>query len=404
MSAPLTPSEQFTHDLCTQSFLSLWCYNNPLGKKHKELCDVLVVCEPDIVVFSVKEIELGDADSQTHHERWQRKAVDASLKQLYGACKWLHSATHVIHADGTQGIPLPELDVRRVHRVAVAFGSGGQCSISSGDFGKGHVHVLTEQTLTDILSELDTISDFVHYLAAKESFLTDCGGIVINGSEADLLGVYIHGGRAFPANADFLMIEPGIWDEIQSKPEFRARKVEDRESYKWDHLIEVLGGTEGKDHPEFGLEPTDREFVVRGMAREDRFCRRLLANGLVQFLTDAKAGITRSRIVQSPSKCIYVFAYFAKDEEHAIRVHELYARCMIARAKITDAADAVIGVGFNEFDPAVGSATDFVYLQVNTSTDEWQQEARDLEDEYGYFKGRPMQRIPADEFPVSDST
>ncbi len=400
MSAPLTPSEQFTHDLCTQSFLSLWCYNNPLGKKGKELCDVLVVCEPDIVVFSVKDIALEDPEDHVHHERWQRKAVDASAKQLYGASKWLQSASHVIRSDGTHGIPLPPADTRHIHRVAVAFGSGGECSINSGDFGKGHVHVFAEQTLFDILTELDTITDFVHYLSAKETFLTNCGGIVINGAEADLLGVYIHGGRTFPENADFLMVESGIWDKLCSRPEFKARKVEDVESYKWDHLIEVLAGSEGHDHSEFGLELTDREFVVRGMAREDRFCRRLLSNGFVEFLRDAKAGKTRSRIMQSPSQRLYVFAYFAKHEQRELRLRELYARCLIARYRVENGSDAIIGIGFNEFDPAIGSTTDLIHLQVNTSNSDWRQEAQQLEDNYGYFKGRPIQRTPADEFPL----
>ena len=116
------------------------------------LCDVLVVCEPDIVIYSVKDVALEDPDDQVHHERWPRRAVDASLKQLYGATKWLQTATHVIHADGTQGIPLPPAETRRIHRIAVAFGSGGECSISSGDFGKGHVHVFTEQTLVDVVT------------------------------------------------------------------------------------------------------------------------------------------------------------------------------------------------------------------------------------------------------------
>jgi hypothetical protein len=399
MSAPLTASEQFTHNLCTKSFLSLWCFNNPLGKKNKELCDVLVVCDPDIVVFSVKEVTLEDPDDHVHQERWLRKAVDDSLKQLYGAAKWLQSASHVIHTDGTTGIPLPPTETRRIHRIAIAFGSGGECSIHSGDFGKGHVHVFTEGTLVEILTELDTITDFVHYLTAKEAFLANRGAILINGTESDLLGVYIHAGRAFPEKADFLMIESGIWNEIRSKPEFKARKIEDAESYKWDDLIEILTGNQGHDHPEFGLNLTDREFVVRGMAREDRFCRRVLSKAFVDFLRDAMAGKTRSRIIQSPSQRLYVFAYFAKNEVRERRLHELYARCLIARHKLDDASDVVIGVGFNEFDPAIGSATDLIYVQVNTSNSDWRQEAQKLENDFGYFKGRPMQRVHADEFP-----
>ena len=76
---------------------------------------------------------------------------------------------------------------------------------------------------------------------------------------------------------------------------------------------------------------------------------------------------------------------------------------MIARAKVADASDVVMGIGFNEFAPAIGSATDLIYLKVNTSNNEWQQEAQQLEDDFGYFKGRPIQRIPADEFPIPES-
>ncbi len=177
---------------------------------------------------------------------------------------------------------------------------------------------------------------------------------MINGTESDLLGFYIHSGRQFPENADLLIIDSGLWDEVRSKPEFKARKVEDVDSYGWDHLIETLGGKEGQDHPEFGLNLTERERVVRGMARENRFSRRLLSKGLIGFLDDAKCGKSRSRFVQSPSQSLYVFAYFAKGEEHKLRLFELYARCLIARHKVRDAADVVMGIGFNEFDPAIG--------------------------------------------------
>jgi hypothetical protein len=67
---------------------------------------------------------------------------------------------------------------------------------------------------------------------------------------------------------------------------------------------------------------------------------------------------------------------------------------------VEDASDVVIGIGFIEFDPAVGSATDLMYVQVNSSNNDWQQEAQQLEKDFGYFKGRPMQRITVDEFPT----
>ena len=51
-------SEDLVYKLCRESFLSLWSYANPKGKNGKELCDVLIVSDPDIIIISVKDIEL----------------------------------------------------------------------------------------------------------------------------------------------------------------------------------------------------------------------------------------------------------------------------------------------------------------------------------------------------------
>jgi hypothetical protein len=48
-------SEEYLARLCRRSFLSLWSYPTPQGKNAgKELCDCLVVCDPDVIIFSVK--------------------------------------------------------------------------------------------------------------------------------------------------------------------------------------------------------------------------------------------------------------------------------------------------------------------------------------------------------------
>ena len=57
MTEAVNDSEQFVYDICLKSFLSLWSYINPQGKTPgKELCDVLVVCAPHIIVISVKPL------------------------------------------------------------------------------------------------------------------------------------------------------------------------------------------------------------------------------------------------------------------------------------------------------------------------------------------------------------
>ena len=188
----MTDSEQYVFDICQKSFLSLWSYPNPKGKKGKELCDILVVCGDDIVIVSVKDIKPSDTGNlRVDWDRWTKKAIDSSVKQIYGAERWLKAATHVIENDGTDGLPLPPQDGHRVHRIAIAFGGQGKMPIYYGDFGKGFVHVLDEKAFDIILSELDTITDFVGYLTAKESYFLSGGQAVFEGNEEDLLAIYL---------------------------------------------------------------------------------------------------------------------------------------------------------------------------------------------------------------------
>jgi hypothetical protein len=59
-----TPSEKYLAKLADKTFLNLWSYPNLFIDKMeggtsvgKELCDLLVVCGDDIIIFSDKSIE-----------------------------------------------------------------------------------------------------------------------------------------------------------------------------------------------------------------------------------------------------------------------------------------------------------------------------------------------------------
>ena len=120
----INSSEQFVYQVCQKSFLSLWSYVNPQGRTPgKELCDILVVFDPHVIVVSVKEVELKDSGNvAVDWDRWLRRAVDSSEKQIAGAIRWLAEAKAVTPKDGTEGLPLPPVDRRVYHRIAVAFG------------------------------------------------------------------------------------------------------------------------------------------------------------------------------------------------------------------------------------------------------------------------------------------
>ena len=127
MNQLFNESEQLVYDICENSFFSLWSYANPRGRNSKELCDTLIVCDPDVIIISVKDVRITDSgDISTDLKRWHKRAIDASAKQIYGAERWIQEASHVIRSDGSVGITLPEKRNARIHRVAIALGVEGE--------------------------------------------------------------------------------------------------------------------------------------------------------------------------------------------------------------------------------------------------------------------------------------
>jgi hypothetical protein len=393
-------TEQFVLGVCRGSFLSLWCHSNPKGKGGKELCDILVICDPHVIVISVKEVSLKGEDSAVDHGRWERRAVDASVKQIYGAGRWLASASHVIRNDGSPGLNLPSVAQRRVHRIAVAFGGRGEIAIKSGDLGKGFVHVMTEHSFHEVMTELDTITDFVEYLTAKEDCISGGCSIIITGSESNLLGLYLSNGRSFPGGSDVLFVDDTLWRGIQQKPEFKRRKEADRESYTWDKLIELLADPSAKSVGEAGPQLNEVELALRAMARENRFARRLLGRGVREFLQQATAGNLRSRLLTGPSGVIYVLVFFASDEDDRYRIAELGNRCFIARHK-AGVGDIVVGVGISKYAPHSGSASDLVYLYLPNWSAADDETAIRMTADLGFFEGTSAQHSHEDEYPAS---
>jgi hypothetical protein len=397
---PVNETEQFALDVCRRSFLSLWCDNNPIAKPGKELCDILVICDPYVVIVSVKEIELKLSDQpEVEIARWERKAVDESVKQIYGAERWLRSAHHVIRGDGSRGLALPSQVTRKVHRIAVAFGSKGEVSIRSGDFGKGFVHVLSEHGFLDVLRELDTIEDLVEYLAAKERYCASTRAIIVQGGEANLLGWYLVHERSFPGESDMMIVDDTVWNGFRARPEVKRKREADRISYVWDRLIETLCGPNGPPIREESWKLDDIELALRAMARESRLSRRILGSGVREFLEVLKEKGLRSRILLGPSGVIYVLVCFGASESPEYRATELKMRCLVARHKIGK-GQTMIGIGIGDFVPGVGSSSDLIYIHWPDWSAEDDELAERMQGELGLFKNASVNHSHEDEYPA----
>jgi len=395
-----TPTEAFVHSVCRQSFLSLWSYASPQGRTSgKELCDILVLCEPDVIIFSVKEVKpKKEAPDDVRFQRWVRGAVNESVRQLYGAERFIQSGRHsrVVREDGSEALPYPPKEIRRVHRIAVALGGDDHFPVPYGDFGKGFVHVFDERSFSIVLSELDTISDFVRYLSAKEAFLSQQRRVLF-GLEEDLLAIYINDNRTFP-EADLLLIEEELWPELTSKPQYHAKKIADEQSYLWDRLIEKIGRDVVAGNLQYANSLEDDEQGLRVMARENRFERRMLAESLASFLDAARANEVRSRMTKSPSGVGYVFVAAHPDEDRDLRNKETSLRCFVARAQM-GACSTIIGIGTERPGVRPGASWDIHYLSVPVLTDAFRDTAAKITADLGYFAAPRMTHVHEDEYP-----
>ena len=269
----VTPSERYLCKLCRRSFLSSWSYPNLYtdeGRKNgkgtgEELCDLLVIFENDIILFSDKYCDFNTSNPvDVSWRRWLKKAIFKSAGQLHGAESWIRNHPDRIYLDKwcSKKFPftIPDNSLVRVHLVAVAHGTHDACKAYFGgkslgsliiDTGiksveqhklpfhignitpsKNYVHVFDDLTLDAVLLELDTISDFISYLLKREAFLNQDNKEIIAAGEEQLLAIYLtklndKGEHDFVlpgGDFDSLWVDEGFWEGMVSNPQYVAKK------------------------------------------------------------------------------------------------------------------------------------------------------------------------------------
>ena len=322
----LTLTERYLARRAERSFLNLWSYPNPYRDQGqpgtgdgKELCDLLVVCGRDIIVFSEKSISWPKGDVTLAWRRWAKRALVASTRQVKGAERWIMRFPERIFLDRrcTQPFPidLPETKTAVVHCVVVARGAGEaskrhfregmgslrmrpeilgdqHCSPDAELFAVGDldpsgsfVHVIDDATLDILLDELDTIVDFTGYLTKKATFVRS-GSLRSAAGEQDLLAHYAirmneEGEHDFVEREQPrspLELGPGLYERFVGDQPYLARKEANQISYLWDRLIEtftshLLDGTSvSLDGHDYNLRQS--EIGIRYLALQNRVARR----------------------------------------------------------------------------------------------------------------------------------
>lgn len=420
-----TSTENELLSLARDSFLSLWSFPNVYtdeGRRNncgdgKELCDLMVIFGDDVLLFSDKNCAFPPTDDlNLAWNRWYRRAIEKSAKQLAGAEAWIKQFPGRVFLDAKCiqeiPVPIPPAAQRRIHLIAVAHGSQHRAaehwdSIEPGSSSsliidtqvvgtmhenkpffvgwplknKRFVHVLDGATLSLVLRELDTVSDFIGYLKKKQELFekSDCDFLVLG--EEELLAAYLT--NINPANneQEFPTFEPGTlvfldehyWKRFSASASYRSREKANEVSYIWDDLIEyqashVIHGS--SDLIMSAESEGTEEAVLRVMASESRLARRLLGESIHLARTRASNRLRASRCVANGAKR-RVYALIAlphlpeqsHDDYREYRQYLLYIYCKGAVLQFPG-AEEVLGIALESYDSAIVSV-DFLYIRMN---------------------------------------
>lgn len=441
----VTVAEKYLARLCEKNFLSLWSYPGVYrdqGKRGnagdgKEICDLLVVFDRHIIIFSDKHCELQDSgDVQRDWQRWFKRAIQKSAEQAWGAERWIRQQPNRIFLDRECKHPLP-IDLPPIgqavfHLVVVAHGvssrirrifPGGSGSLMLNTSLKGFdqqtfpfyvgdvapqktfVHILDDDSLRTLMTARDTISDFVAYLSARERLLRGQRKICATGEE-QLLAIYLKNLNEKNEHDFVFPIEPGQtvtkiylpeghWEDFQNAPERIAQLNADKVSYTWDKLIEKFNFYAMRGEQYFVTDGgfKDSEKVLRFMAREPRWKRRYLAKAILDMLRTTPVDKRRLRVLPPVDKGDphYLFLllptlYARTDDEYrTVRRNFLESCCAVAKLEYPEAED-IIGIATEPGMNNGSRSEDAIYFDARGWNAEMESKARELQEKLGILK------------------
>lgn len=434
-----TDSERYLAKICENTFLSLWSYPNlyiPEGKRGnngsgRELCDLLVLFDCHVIIFSDKDINFNDSiDLNVSWTRWYRKSILNSARQLHGAEKFIRQKPNEIflNSECTEPFPfdLSSIENLQIHLIAVTknsykvakkyFGGGSSGSlmlipelpnevienkpfiVNDIDKSKTYVHVLDELSLDVVLNEFNTAYDFLRYISAKESAIRR-GLLGQIAGEEDLVAYYILNGglfeedfpfdlkdKRFRAEFDRIVIGEGFWAQYLHSDERAAMQAANEISYFWDSLIEkfsfhILQGTVAHGQDE---EVATHEQAIKWLAREGRFSRRVLSKTFIEKLQTTHPNMQSSRVAFSlfNKKACFLLVLFPRDHGEDYdsyrkdRVEILHSYGLVAKYKFPEKTEiTVIGMEPKESD---GRSEDILAISIEELTEEEKALAKEI--------------------------
>lgn len=458
----VTGRERHLARLASDQFFSLWSYpglTRPAKRGiTKELADLAVIFGDDMVLFSDKDIAWPThPDVGVAWSRWYREAVVASAIQLWGAAHYLRGASPAVYLDARCEVPFPLPVISsctRIHLVAVAANSVSPardyfCEIggpgSSGTlmhaFGvpevvegkrpfmvgdldpkKPYVHVLDEESLDRLLSELGTIGDFIHYLTEKEAAVRS-GRLVMYAGEEDLLAFYLQ--ESLPSGFGQLpfaqgrlvegasvTIPEGEWRTYANSPAYKVRARMRQRARDWYELINpfsaaVLNAQTGEAND----TPLDmHEVTLRVAASENLASRARLGTAFVEKYESVPEGIRTSRAAVSLSQPgrLYLFVFVpwlrqkvTYEKYREFRLAMMHAYATVAPLKFPGLTELIV-IGAQTQDETGTRSETMIYAKYEGPVSAEQiAEARELMASESILSDMPVQALRANTAQIS---
>lgn len=380
-------AENFVYELSQKSFITDWCYKSPKLPNGKEICDLLIIYDDIAIIWQIKDLKLDK------NNKYKKSEVKKNLHQLSTARRRLFEKKLDIELENPRrGKEKFNPDLTdEIYQISALLGKEEDYFSGMEIIDGRFVHTFTREFTEIVLTELDTISDFVEYLREKEKLFSKNVKIIIMGDEREQLAYYLMNERAFKKieKANEVIFQEGIWSDLQKRGEYIAKKEADRISYAWDEIID-RAHTGGGQY----------ELVAREMARLNRFNRRVMSKafyeGHVRAHREKSKDLFR-RLLQIQGTT-YCFLFFDDPEPRTKRKKMLEITCFIARGMQTENS-RVVGIA-TEMKIRPTCSYDFCYLELPEWTNEHQKEMERLQKETGIFSNYTVKQVREDEYPT----
>ena len=328
--------------------------------------------ESIVIIWQVKSLKLGKNNTLNEGE------LEKNLRQLAGARRQLVDLKTPITLQNPRRTS-EQFDpsiIKEIFLVSVLLGDSPDMQSLATQVKSHHCHVFDREFTEVVLNELDTIDDFCGYLREKERVREHIGSLILEGGEKELLGYYLFNERSFAKleGHSMIFLEEGTWNELQKRPEYKAKKKADEVSYVWDKLIERAHTSNSSMY----------ERIARELARPNRFDRRCLANAYFEAhckANDADSTNGIFRRVLATDKMTICFLFTGDGVSRKDRRVLLEHLCFVTRGKMQN-NNIVVGIA-TEMKIRRESSLDYCLFDIPEWGPEQQEEMERLQEESG---------------------